>query len=54
MKQKIVRRASALVLAGLRAVGTTHVGRVECIDRGYESIETALGMLGAQVERIQV
>lgn len=49
-----LRGGAALVLAGLRAVGTTHVGRVECIDRGYESIETALGMLGAQVERIQV
>ena len=47
-----LRGGAALVLAGLRAAGTTVVSRVECIDRGYECIEGVLCSLGAQVERV--
>jgi len=48
-----LRGGAALVLAGLSAVGTTVVNGVHHIDRGYESIETTLKKVGADIERIQ-
>jgi UDP-N-acetylglucosamine 1-carboxyvinyltransferase len=47
-----LRASAALVLAGLVARGTTTVQRVYHIDRGYESIETKLGALGADIARV--
>jgi UDP-N-acetylglucosamine 1-carboxyvinyltransferase len=47
-----LRASAALVLAGLIAEGETHISRVYHIDRGYESIETKLRGLGAQIERV--
>ena len=41
----------ALVIAGLQADGLTRISRIEHIDRGYESIERDLGVLGAHVRR---
>ncbi len=47
-----LRASAALVLAGLVAQGTTEVGRVYHIDRGYEKIEEKLNALGAKIERV--
>jgi UDP-N-acetylglucosamine 1-carboxyvinyltransferase len=47
-----LRASAALVLAGLVAQGTTEVGRVYHIDRGYERIEEKLNALGAKIERV--
>jgi len=49
-----IRASSALILAGLRAAGTTVVSRVYHIDRGYERIEQKLSGLGAVVRRIKL
>lgn len=46
-----IRAGAALVLAGLRAEGTTEVGDSEHIDRGYEDFTGRLAGLGAQIER---
>ncbi|MCZ6690395.1 MAG: UDP-N-acetylglucosamine 1-carboxyvinyltransferase [Planctomycetota bacterium] len=46
-----LRASAALVLAGLRAKGTTEVHRVYHIDRGYERIEERLESLGARIRR---
>ncbi len=47
-----LRASAALVLAGLVARGGTTVSRVYHIDRGYESIETRLHALGADIRRV--
>ncbi|MGA8039022.1 MAG: UDP-N-acetylglucosamine 1-carboxyvinyltransferase, partial [Acidimicrobiia bacterium] len=46
-----IRAGAALVLAGLRAEGTTEVSDAEHIDRGYEEFPARLSALGAHVER---
>lgn len=46
-----LRAGAALVLGGLAAEGTTAVSNVHYIDRGYESIETALRSVGAKIKR---
>ncbi len=46
-----LRGGSALVLAGLVAVGKTKVFNVSHIDRGYENFETMLSRLGANIKR---
>lgn len=48
-----LRASAALVLAGLRAEGTTEIHRVYHIDRGYESIDEKLNALGARIERVK-
>ena len=48
-----LRASASLVLAGLRAEGTTTVHRVYHLDRGYEGLEKKLTSLGAQVRRIK-
>ena len=47
-----LRGGAALVLAGLRAQGTTQVDRAELIDRGYDHLERQLSALGAKITRI--
>ncbi|MFO7549515.1 MAG: UDP-N-acetylglucosamine 1-carboxyvinyltransferase [Acidimicrobiia bacterium] len=47
-----IRAGAALVLAGLRAEGTTVVGEAHHIDRGYEDFVGRLGSLGLRVERV--
>ena len=49
-----LRASAALVLAALRAKGTTEFSRLYHIDRGYEHIDEKLLMLGAKVERVRV
>lgn len=46
-----LRAGAALVVAGLAAEGTTAVSNLNYIDRGYESIETALRSIGAKIRR---
>ncbi|HSL25467.1 MAG TPA: UDP-N-acetylglucosamine 1-carboxyvinyltransferase, partial [Acidimicrobiia bacterium] len=46
-----IRAGAALVLAGLRADGTTTVGDSHHIDRGYEDFVGKLGRLGAVIGR---
>ncbi len=48
-----LRASACLVLAGLVADGPTVVDRVYHLDRGYESMETKMGALGASIERIR-
>ncbi|MCK5924054.1 MAG: UDP-N-acetylglucosamine 1-carboxyvinyltransferase, partial [Methylococcales bacterium] len=47
-----LRASAALVLAALTAKGTTEIGRVYHIDRGYENIDDKLTDLGAEIERL--
>ncbi len=47
-----LRASAALVLAALTAKGTTDIGRVYHIDRGYENIDDKLTDLGADIERV--
>jgi len=47
-----LRASASLVLAGLKAEGTTLVDRIYHVDRGYERIETKLGLLGADIRRV--
>jgi UDP-N-acetylglucosamine 1-carboxyvinyltransferase len=48
-----LRASAALVLAGLKAEGTTEVSRVYHIDRGYEHLDDKLSELGAHIERVK-
>jgi UDP-N-acetylglucosamine 1-carboxyvinyltransferase len=47
-----LRASAALVLAGLVAEGQSEVLRIYHLDRGYESLETKLGAVGARIERV--
>lgn len=47
-----LRGGAALVVAGLAAQGTTQISGLKHLDRGYESIEKSLALLGADVRRI--
>ena len=44
----------AMILAGLVAEGTTTIGNLHHIDRGYEDIVGKLKGLGADIQRISV
>lgn len=48
-----LRASAALVLASLIAKGSTHIGRVYHLDRGYDSLEKKLSSIGAKIERIK-
>jgi UDP-N-acetylglucosamine 1-carboxyvinyltransferase len=48
-----LRASAGLVIAGLAAEGETLVDRIYHLDRGYEALETKLGALGAQIERVR-
>jgi UDP-N-acetylglucosamine 1-carboxyvinyltransferase len=48
-----LRASASLVIAGLVAEGVTTIERIYHLDRGYEALETKLGVLGARVERIK-
>lgn len=47
-----LRGAAALVTAGLCAQGTTELSGVNFLERGYESLETVLTGLGADIKKI--
>lgn len=48
-----LRGGVALVTAALAAEGTTEIGGVHFIDRGYEALERKLGELGAAIRRVE-
>jgi UDP-N-acetylglucosamine 1-carboxyvinyltransferase len=48
-----LRASASLVIAGLRAEGTTVVHRVYHLDRGYEALEKKLSGLGARIRRVR-
>ena len=49
-----LRAGAAMILAGLVAEGTTTIGNLHHIDRGYEDIVGKLKALGADIQRISV
>lgn len=48
-----LRASFSLVVAALVAEGTTLIDRIYHIDRGYETIEEKLSLLGADVQRVR-
>ena len=46
-----IRAGIALLLAAMSAKGTSEIGNIEQIDRGYEDIEGRLNALGARITR---
>lgn len=48
-----LRASVSLVLAGMVAKGTTHVGRIYHLDRGYEKLEDKLMKCGINIRREQ-
>lgn len=51
VKSMDLRGGAALVLAGLCAQGKTIVDQARIIDRGYETLESELNLLGADIRR---
>ena len=49
-----LRAGAAMILAGLVAEGTTHIGDLYHIDRGYEGIVEKLQQLGADIQRVEM
>jgi UDP-N-acetylglucosamine 1-carboxyvinyltransferase len=49
-----IRAGMAMLIAALAADGTSEIGNVTQIDRGYERIDERLRGLGAHIERIHV
>lgn len=49
-----LRAGAAMILAGLVAEGTTRIGDLHHIDRGYEDIVEKFKNLGADIERIEL
>ena len=47
-----VRAGMALLIAALCARGTTVIGNIRQVDRGYENIDEKLRALGAKIERV--
>jgi UDP-N-acetylglucosamine 1-carboxyvinyltransferase len=47
-----IRAGMAMLIAALAADGTSEIGNVTQIDRGYEQIDTRLRELGARIERV--
>jgi UDP-N-acetylglucosamine 1-carboxyvinyltransferase len=53
MSSPDIRAGMAMLLAALCADGTSTIGNVGEIDRGYERIDERLRSLGAQIERVE-
>ena len=47
-----IRAGLAMLIAALAADGTSEIGNVAQIDRGYERIDERLRLLGARIERV--
>ena len=52
MESPDIRAGMAMLIAGLCADGTSTIGNIQQIDRGYERIDERLRALGARIERI--
>jgi len=53
IKATDLRAGAALVLAGLCAEGSTEIGEIQHIDRGYCKLDQKLRGLGARIERVE-
>ena len=53
VKATDLRGGSAMILSGLCADGITEITEIHHIDRGCESFETNLSVLGADIKRIK-
>jgi UDP-N-acetylglucosamine 1-carboxyvinyltransferase len=53
MESPDIRAGMALLIAALCAEGTSRIGNIGQIDRGYERIDERLRTLGARIERVQ-
>jgi UDP-N-acetylglucosamine 1-carboxyvinyltransferase len=53
MESPDIRAGMAMLMASLCAEGTSRIGNVGQIDRGYERIDARLRELGAQIERVE-
>ena len=49
-----LRAGAAMVIAGLTAQGTTEIGNIRYIERGYENIIEKLTRFGADITLIEV
>jgi UDP-N-acetylglucosamine 1-carboxyvinyltransferase len=49
-----IRAGMAILIAALAADGTSEIGNIRQIDRGYEQIDERLRALGARIERVPV
>jgi len=47
-----IRAGMAMLIAALAADGTSEIGNIRQIDRGYESIDERLRALGARIDRV--
>lgn len=54
VKASDLRAGAALIIAGLLANGTTHIGGIEHIERGYEHLTDKLLQLGANVRKEKI
>lgn len=54
VKATDLRAGAAMIVAGLMAEGTTRITNVQYIDRGYEHVEEKFGMLGADIQRVEM
>ena len=54
MESPDIRAGMAMLLASLCAEGSSTIGAVYQIDKGYERIDERLRALGAQIERIDL
>jgi UDP-N-acetylglucosamine 1-carboxyvinyltransferase len=54
MSSPDIRAGMAMLLAALCAEGTSTIGNISAIDRGYERIDERLRSLGARIERLEV
>jgi UDP-N-acetylglucosamine 1-carboxyvinyltransferase len=52
MSSPDIRAGMAMLIAGLCAEGTSRIGNIVEIDRGYERIDERLRALGASIERV--
>ena len=48
-----IRAGMAMLIAGLAASGTSEIGNIRQIDRGYERIDERLAAVGARIERVR-
>jgi UDP-N-acetylglucosamine 1-carboxyvinyltransferase len=54
MESPDIRAGMAILIAALCADGTSEIGNIRQIDRGYERIDDRLRTLGARIERVAV
>ena len=53
MESPDIRAGMAMLIASLAAEGTSTIGNIGQIDRGYERIDERLRALGASIERVE-